>query len=128
MNNPFEQRGIHITHLNIWSLWNKFDVFREQLQHSNIDCMTLSETWLNDNTPDNILTAPGYNLIRLDRQAINPTTNKTKIGGGVAMYIKQSYECDAFSLKCNNISNPDIEILWIIIKSKFLKPMIIIDV
>ena len=125
MNNPFDLRGIHITHLNIRSLWNKIDVFRQQLLNSNIDCMTLSETWLNSNVPDNIISLPGYNLYRLDRQTINQATNKTKIGGGVAIYLKQEYECDSFSLKQQNLSNSDIEILWLSFKSKFLKPIII---
>ena len=128
MNNPFEQRGIHIGHLNIRSLWNKFDVFREQLINSKIDCLTLREKWLNANTPDTILSIPGYNLFRLDRQTINQATNRTKIGGGIAIYLNEKYDYDTYSLKHHNLSNSDIEMFLISIKTEYLKPIIIINI
>ena len=128
MNNPFNNRGIHITHLNIRSLWNKFDIFRQQLANSNIDCMTLSETWLNSNIPDNIISIPGYNIFRLDRQTLNPVTNKIKVGGGTAIYVKEKYECDSFTLNDFNVSNSDIEMLWISIKTQHLKPLMITSI
>ena len=92
--------------------------------------MTLSETWLNSNISDNIISIPGYNIFRLDRQTLNPVTNKIKlkVGGGTAIYVKEKYECDAFTLNDFNVSNSDIEMLWIAIKTQHLKPLMITSI
>ena len=81
---------------------------------------------VNSQVPNNILSIPRYNLFRYDLQTINPLTNKTKIAGGVAIYLKQEYECDTYSLNHHNLSNSDIESLWISFKTKHLKPIIIL--
>ena len=69
---------------------------------------------------------PGYKLYRLDCATLNPTTNRLKIGGGLA--IKSQYESDSHCYKQFNVSNPDIEIQWFEFKANNIKPIIIINV
>ena len=74
-------KGMHITHLNIRSLWNKIDLIKLFLQKSNISIATLSETWLNEGIPTSLLNIDGYSFERLDRKV-------EKSCGGVGIYIR----------------------------------------
>ena len=56
-------RGLHFVHLNIRSLWKKFDQTREILKDSNVDVLGISESWLNVNTDDRLLIKPNYTKI-----------------------------------------------------------------
>lgn len=47
----------------------------------SVDLITVCETWLNDNTPSNLLEIDGYYLLRKDR--------KNKKGGGVCAWIRK---------------------------------------
>ena len=78
------------------------------------DIFAVTETWLHALLPSNLVTLNGYHLVRLDRQPIDGVTKK---GGGVAMYINElnSYSTDEYSIY--NLSNQDIEILWISVKN-----------
>ena len=54
-----------LVHLNIRSITNKFDHFKELLDSLNTEfkIMGLSETWLNDNTNDAGFDLPTYNYV-----------------------------------------------------------------
>ena len=56
-----------MAHLNVWSLWNKFDLVRQMVQTSGVDMISLSETWLNKSTLTNLINIQGYTCIRHDR-------------------------------------------------------------
>ena len=56
---------------------------------------------------------PGYNIERNDRKSIN-IIGQSKIGGGVACYIKQNYTYQREDEELN-ISNADLETLRITI-------------
>ena len=60
--------------------------------------------------------------MRLDRQPIDGVTKK---GGGVAIYINElnSYSTDEYSIY--NLSNQDIEILWISVKNIHQRKLVI---
>ena len=75
-------------HLNIRSLWHKYDLLKQFLVNSGISVMGLSETWLNENTPQKIISMPDYDLIRLDRTWSDSPTLPVKRGGGIGCYIK----------------------------------------
>ena len=107
-------RGLHFVHLNIRSLWNKFDQFRELLKDSNVDIFGLSESWLNINIDDRLLLIPDYTCIRLDRAWSEDNVNIKK-GGGVCCYIKSNINFSDIEIAHLNKSNKDIEMLWITI-------------
>ena len=79
-------KGFHYVHGNIRSLFNKINQLKLYLIDSNISCLGLSETWLTKTIPDNMLYIPGYHLLRLDRNWMNPH-GQIKKGGGVCCYI-----------------------------------------
>ena len=76
----FKGKGIHLFHLNIRSLFckNKFDMFKQQMSHSDADIKCLSETWLKKGLTSNIINIPGYRLTRLDRNWIENKSIKKK--------------------------------------------------
>ena len=106
-------RGLHICHLNVRSLWNKFELIKQQIINSNISVFCISESWLNPNITDEMIYIPGYSVARLDRSWSNTDSVTASKGGGLCIYIKNGIpfsttECDKF-----NKSTKDIECQWI---------------
>lgn len=87
-------------HFNIRSVCTGFDLFSEMISKENFTVIGLSETWLDDRTPDYAIQINDYKLIRNDRQ---------DRGGGVAFYIKKDIKYKI--LEAPN-SGP-IEQLWL---------------
>ena len=79
-----KKRGLVISHLNIRSLIGKLDNLKLLMKNStkNVDILTLSETWLNNNIDDSEVNIPGYSIVRRDRQGA--------MGGGVAIYFRDN--------------------------------------
>jgi len=108
-------RGLHLAHLNCQSLANKGDMINAQLTLEGFDLLTLSETWLTDRHPTGMYNIKGYSLIRKDRQ-YNNEKGKVKKGGGVGMYISNKLTWDDMALSSLDSSDPDAEIIWVLIK------------
>jgi len=68
--------------------------------------IALTETWW-DECHDWSMTIYGYRLFRRDRWG--------KIGGGIALYIKKSIQCEELSLKN---SHEQVESLWVTIRDR----------
>ena len=118
-------RGVHIAHCNVRSLAANFNVIKQQIHDSGIHIFTLSETWLNSNHASNYLRIHGYKLLRLDRQAINVNTGKTKSCGGLAIYIKSDL-CYSTSENAHlNVSNNDMECMWITVSQPNQRKIIV---
>ena len=60
-------KGIYGGHLNIRSVVSKTEQLEQLLTNSNLDYLCLSETWLTPTTPLGVLSIPGYNVYRRDR-------------------------------------------------------------
>ena len=109
-NNDFDGRGIHLTHLNIRSLWNKFSLFENYLQNNNnITVFGLSKSWLKTDHIDGIIEINGYNSYRNDRKWNDRQSISPKKGGGV----KNTVISNAYELAEFNMSTIDMEIQWI---------------
>ena len=108
-------KGFHLCHLNIRSLLNKVDLFRETLQNSNIKVCGISETWLGTESPNALVHIPGYKLTRLDRSWTTEGRNKTKKGGGICLYISEDLNFSEYEFKHLNVSCKDMEMQWILI-------------
>ena len=104
--NNFEfpvDKGIKIAHLNIRSLRNKVIDLQQLLINNPYDILCLSETWLDEDITDNMITIPGYKFERRDRG---------QLGGGVGCYIKEKYTyIRRFDLEPN-----ELELMWLEIK------------
>ena len=89
---------------NVRSVVNKLDDLTVVLKQNNVDIACLTETWLNDNVPNEVLSIPGYNAFRNDR--------KGRLGGGVAVLIEESYPVKLWP----ELQNPELETLWVSIR------------
>ena len=84
-----QANNLVILYLNIRSIRNKFDEFLVFLERAprKPDLIALSETWLKSSDCLNLYKIPGYHPII--------THNRdSKLGGGVAIYVKKDFEYD----------------------------------
>ena len=68
--------------LNARSILNKVDKISIRTQILNPEVLCITETWLNDHIPDEVVQVSGYTIIRKDR------ANEIH-GGGVCTYIRE---------------------------------------
>ena len=106
-------RGLNIVHLNIRSLWNKFDLFKTTFWRSNVHILGISETWLTKALPDNVISLSGFNIYRRDRNYFTPTTTQIKKGGGICLYIRDTLNGTVKELKDMNVCNTYVECQWL---------------
>ena len=91
---------------NPQSITNVMEEFKDRLNVHKPDIIGVSETWFSINKPAENSTVPGYHLFHKDR---------TTRGGGVAIYIN-----DTYTIKRCTIKVPDnIECVWAIISGNF---------
>ena len=116
-------KGLHFGHLNVRSLWNKYNLIKPLIQLSNITMVSFSETWLHSDIDSNMINIPGYICSRLDRSWTE--NNVIKKGGGVCCHPKNDVCMSDIEFKNFNRSCRDIEILWISINIPNCKKIII---
>ena len=119
-------KGLHFGHLNIRSLWNKFNLVKPMVQPSNLSIMSISETWLNPNLTNNLIHIPRYVCYRQDRMWME--NNLPKKGGGVCCYVKNDICASDTEINRFNRSTKDIEILWITLNIPNCKKIIIANI
>lgn len=90
-----KRRGILGGHLNICRLIPKREEVEHLLTDSNLDFLSLSETWLNSNTPTQMIDIPGYVCFRKDRQK--------GTGGGVLTYVRKTFKCTEVKVETGHI-------------------------
>ncbi|XP_065817350.1 uncharacterized protein [Labrus bergylta] len=77
---------------NVRSLPNKMEeltaLTRLQREYRECSIMQFTETWLNELTPDTLVTLDGFHLVRADRSARESGKKK---GGGIAMYVNERW-------------------------------------
>ena len=92
---------LKIVHSNVSSLQNKAFQLETELNH--FDIITVSETWLYNNFPNDRIRLDGYYPpIRKDREDGSPW-------GGVAIYVKDSLICKPRP----DLNVPQLEAVWI---------------
>ena len=126
MVKPFDfvnKKGLHLCHLNIRSLSNKFDIVKHTISESKSSFVAFSETWLNENIPSNMIDIPGYSCTRLDRAW--KENGNIKKGGGVCCYIKNDFCFSSLEYNSLNVSTKDIEVLWISLNIPFCRKIVI---
>lgn len=77
-----DNKGLKFCQINIRSLLPKIDNFAIEFLDDKLDVIGVSETWLHKHVTANLISRPGYNLIRQDRDS-------DKRGGGLCLYIKE---------------------------------------
>ena len=76
--NQKQKKGVKIEHLNIRSLLKKIDENKILIHQNSFDILAISETWLLDKIPNELVNIPCFNVYRKDRLSH---------GGGVLIYI-----------------------------------------
>lgn len=104
-DNPLDK--IKIGHLNTRSLVSSFVNVSNFIVQNHFSIFCLTETWLTKDTPSNLISIPGYNILRRDREAGR--------GGGVAIYFRSNYRVE--EIKLDFLNEHDLnEHLWINIR------------
>ena len=124
-----EDKGIHIVHMNTRSLGDirKIDSIKPQIERSKAHIIGLSETWLGDHIPTNLLEIQGYNLTRVDRSWGDENLG-VKRCGGVALYYKNMLQYTVHKLAKLNSRSKNAEMQWVYIKQDNIRPIVIVNI
>ena len=114
--------GLNVANVNICHMKPKLDEIKLLLNSSfKLDILGLCETFLYENTKDNILHMEGFNLERKDRAAFKQATLNTKRGGGVVVYIADHIQYK----RRNDLQISETESIWLENNLKNTKPILI---
>ena len=108
------QEGDRFCHLNVRSLLRCVDEIHDLIASIGDGrlYLSLSETWLDTNCPDGVVSIPGYRIFRRDRCGR---------GGGVAIFCPDNPRCKRREdLECNYL-----ETVWIELGSSKKKPLLV---
>ena len=83
---------------------NKFDDLSCVLKDDNVDIACISETWLKEDIPNDVVGISGYIMYRHDRSH--------KRGGGVAVYVRDTIPHHTWP----DLQDPEFESLWITLR------------
>lgn len=92
-----------IGHINVRSLNNCFDTFKDIVLENDYYFIGVSETWLSEDIPSNFISIPNFNIVRLDRNGR---------GGGVACYLRSNLK---YSIYYSSTDENNLEQLWLLI-------------
>lgn len=103
---------------NVRSLRNKLDELRlnTRICHDYREAcvMAFTETWFQEDFPDQLTQVQGFTNVRLDRDG----SSGKRRGGGVCVYIKDSW-CTNYAVK-DKVCSPDLELLCLSLRPFYL--------
>lgn len=76
---------MNIAHINSCSIFPKIKYLRQLVADSSISVLCISESWLTPTITDSMVTIPGFNITRNDRNRRGVTR-----GGGVCIFVRDS--------------------------------------
>ena len=97
----FQKKGLHFLHLNVNSLLPKIEEIRFIAQKTRASIIGITETKLDSSITTGEVEIEGYDMLRLDR---------TRHGGGVACYIKNSISYNYKPNLCKDIESIFLDI------------------
>ena len=109
-----ESNDFKILNLNCRSILNKAEELLHILKEINPDIVCLTETWLDQSTPQNNFIPSGYSIIRKDRTEAFKQRYGRNRGGGIAVLYKDNIKIETKSY----LTNKTEEILWVEVKGK----------
>lgn len=93
---------VRVAHLNVRSLCPKINHIKHILQSENISVLGITETWLSNQIPTDLVEIEGYDFFRVDRGSR---------GGGVGIYVLSSLK-PSIIFRENQI-NAHLENIWL---------------
>ena len=125
-------KGLKIAHMNVRSIMggHKFEMIRNQIETSDIDIFTISESWLTNAVPDRVVECMNYSTIRLDRKwnEAGDINSQPKRGGGLIGYVKNSIKFSDTKYDRLNVSCKDVEMSWLALEITNLRPIVVVMV
>ena len=125
-------KGVNLAHLNVRSLMggHKFEMVRNEIESSNADVFSVSESWLSKAIPDRVVEYMNYNVIRLDRNwsEVGEKAIYPKRGGGLACYIKSNVKYSDTKFEALNKSCKDLGMLWVSLEIDHMRPLVLVTV
>ena len=119
-------KGMHMAHINIRSLMNKWENFKENFNNKNIQVLGISETWLNNSLPRELFElSKNYIFYRNDRNWRDLNSNSIKKGGGVGLYVDNNLSSLDTKFAHLHCSNKNIECQWVSISQNHSKLIVI---
>ena len=119
------KNGTKLVFWNVRSIWNKLDIVKQHISSITFHFFGLVETWLKPNILDNLISIPGYNLLRSDRQTQRPD-GQAKRGGGIVIYCKNNLSFTQLTGPPFTVSNEHIETIVSLFQEKLTKKFYII--
>ena len=122
-------KGLNVAHLNVRSLLagGKSDLLKLQIADSGVEIFTMSETWLTQAIPDELVRVPNYSVSRVDRSWGGHHNGPAKRGGGVLTFIKSGIPFSEEKYSNLNNSSPDLEMQWIQISLQNVRPIVVVN-
>ena len=115
-------KGFKLVHMNVRSLSKKIDQLRVLLTGSQLDVLTLSETWLDSAINSTTVLIEGFTVYRQDRGMVASTKKR---GGGLLTLIKDKYASECEELPELSTVSRDVEALWTTIHREHCKDVVI---
>ena len=119
-------KGIKMVHCNVRSLVKKIDQIRLMIEGSEVDILTLSETWLKQYLTTPLISIDGYQTFRQDRQTESKKGRKR--GGGLVSYVGDKHAASCEIIDELNVSNKDIEAQWLYMHRPNCKDVVVCNV
>ena len=111
-----------IKHINAQSLIPKLDEIKLLIENEDLDILSISETWLQPNILDDLISIKNYNIFRND----NPFNSR---GSVACIYVKNIFTCNMKTYFHHNITDGEpskrIEDVWVSIQSSKFKSIIV---
>ena len=122
-DNLKDLKGLKLVHLNARSLLKKMDQLRLLTTDSEVDILSISETWLKPHLSSDLLEISGYKTYRLDR-VFGPTRKKLR-GGGLVTYVSEEFASMCEPLIELNRTDENVEALWTFIHRPNCKNVVV---
>ena len=104
-------KGTKIAHLNCQSIRNKkVHKLKNLLSQTDIDVLTLSETWLKPGDKVNSLAIPGYVIVARRDGVLTPDGNRS---GGVLVYVKEKLAPFCTDSSCGAILDATLQVVCV---------------
>ena len=117
-------KGFKVVHLNVRSLLKKVDQIRLITEGSEVDVITISETWLKPHLNSTLVSLDGYQTIRQDRG----NARGKKRGGGLVSYVKIKHASFCEPLGELDTTSENIEAQWLYFHRPHCKDMIVCNI
>ena len=119
-------KGVTLLHVNIRSIYRK--IHQLNLLYNTVDFLCCTETWLDHRFPDNLVDLDNMKIFRMDRKSNTVTYHVKNTGGGVCIYVGNSFKDHTSIFNAGTKTTVNFETLTVMVNRANFKKMAIICV